>query len=57
MNTWSDQPSSTVWFRSMIRERPLRSSAIRASRPVVSTLIRALTMKMPPSVTRNISSR
>jgi hypothetical protein len=26
------------------------------SRPVVSTLIKALTMKMPPRVTRNIKS-
>jgi hypothetical protein len=35
----------------------LLSRASRTSRPAVNTLIKALTMKMPPRVTRNISSR
>ena len=57
MKTWSDQPRITVWFRSMILDRPRLSRASRVSSPVVRMLIKALTMKMPPRVTRNINNR
>ena len=57
VKTWSDHPSSTVCPLSTTRERPLRSSASRASRPELSTPTRPATMKMPPMVTRNIRVR
>ncbi|MFC6936519.1 hypothetical protein ACFQHO_43830 [Actinomadura yumaensis] len=57
VKTWSDQPSTTVWSRSTIRDRPLRSSAILPSRPVVSTPMSELTMKMPPTVAASIRAR
>ena len=41
----------------MTRERPLRSSARRASRPEVMVPMRMLTMKMPPMVTISMSRR
>ncbi len=55
--TLLDQPRMSVKFSSMTRERPLRSSVSRASRPEVMVPIRMLTMKMPPMVTISISSR
>ena len=55
--TLLDQPRMSVKSFSMTRERPLRSSASRASRPEVIVPIRMDTMKMPPMVTMNISSR
>ncbi|WP_261987345.1 hypothetical protein [Actinomadura sp. HBU206391] len=57
VNTCSDQPSTTVWSRSMIRDRPLRSSEILPSKPVVSTPINALTMKIPPMVAVSMRAR
>ena len=53
----SDHPRITTWSVSTTRERPLRSSSSRFSRPVVRTPMRALTRKMPPMVTRNMTSR
>jgi hypothetical protein len=46
-----------VWPVSITIDRPLRSSSRRASSPVVSTPMSALTMKMPPNVIRSISPR
>lgn len=57
VKTCSDQPSSTVWPCSTTRDRPLRSSAILPSSPVVITPISELTMKIPPTVARSISPR
>ncbi len=57
VNTCSDQPSRIVWPCSMRRDLPLRSWAMRFSRPVVSTPISELTMKMPPMVTVSIRPR
>ena len=55
--TLLDQPRISVKPSSMTRERPLRISVSRDSRPEVMVPIRMLTMKMPPMVTISISSR
>ncbi|MGY5080932.1 hypothetical protein ACWIGX_28215 [Streptomyces nigrescens] len=57
VKTCSDQPSTIVCPRSISRDLPLRSSWIRASRPVVSTPMSELTMKIPPMVTSSMNAR
>ena len=57
VNTWGDQPRMTVWPVSTTCERPRRRSLSRPSRPLASTPISALTMKMPPRVMANPTSR
>ena len=55
--TLLDQPRMSVNPSSMTRERPLRSSASRASRPEVMVPMRMDTMKIPPMVTTIMSER
>ncbi len=47
----------TVWFDSRTSDRPLRRRSIWFSMALFNTPIRALTMKMPPSVTSSITPR
>ena len=55
--TCSDQPRMTVWFSSTTKERPLRSSWMRSSMPLLRMPISKLTTKMPTRVMKSIGRR